>query len=338
MTPKKTLLAAGALAGALAGGIALTGLPTASAEPPSSCLIQRLPVPEGSSGSTVTGSGPAGAPLLGHVVAEVSPLTRHLALWRDGRVSTAEIPGGFTEAADVNSAGLVVGNRTNAQNQPESWTYDEKGGFRVVGGGSARAVDGVGRLAGDRQAPTGNGPPVPVPVVWPAGADAPVDLPMPGKQTGTATDIGADGTIVGTVGTDAYVWRPDGTHGPLPRPEGVPPEQALSAIRISGPWVVGGDYAPVRWNLETGAAERVPGIETPYGINERGWVVGETPEMGGALVADGEVLPLPTVDGGDGYTHRPAALSPDGRTIGGMAQVRGNPSPVTEEAVVWNCS
>ncbi|PFG96033.1 hypothetical protein A8924_3421 [Saccharopolyspora erythraea NRRL 2338] len=285
-------------------------------------LLAAFPVPQGTAGAGVSASAPGGTPLLGSTTRHTGTgVEADITLWDGDRVNTIDIPGSGT-AADMNAAGVVVGTKEDAENDIVSWVLDSAGFHLVPGKGQANAINSEGRIVGYPDGPTGSGPPVQVPVTWPSASAEPVDLPRPGDRVGEARDIADDGTIVGAVGPDAVLWRPDGTAHVLPRPADVPPEVELEAVRVNGPWVVGGGYGrPLLSNLDTGAVGPVPGLHTATDVNAAGWVV----DQRGALVAGGSVVELPGF--GDDHARYPRTVSADGRTIGGMAQFRGNPSP-----------
>lgn len=217
-----------------------------------------------------------------------------------------------------------------------SWVYESGMVRRLPGDGVATAIGEFGQIVGGRLAPTRNGP-VSVPAYWPSSGQELVDLPKPSGEVGEALDVAADGTIVGTVGVDAYVWRPDGSHGRLPRPDGVPGNESVSAKRISGSWVIGtSGGGSVRWNLSTGAVERLD-LEA-HAVNDRGWLVG-TDGDDVVVVIDGRTVRVP-LDLDVPPNHPPyflqlVSISRDGTTIGGTTWLR---APVSEQPRWWRCA
>ncbi|MGP4014715.1 hypothetical protein [Saccharopolyspora sp. 5N708] len=303
------------------------------------CAVHELPLPNGHSAGTVRGASPDGVSLVG--ASNDGGSGGAAVIWRDGEV--AEIVEGAPGAlVDVNSSGVAVGDSVDDQQNHHPWIHQGGEVRELTGEGTPWAVGEDERIVGSRLKPTPNGPPVAVPAVWEPGANDPVDLPMPGEQTGRASDISADGTIVGTVAQDAYVWRPDGTHGPLKRPDGIPAAEGVSASRIGGPWVVGWTMSAgvVRWNLDTGTVEAVPGLQAAesanQAINDGGAVLAKN-GYDAVAVADGVLTTLPALSG-DRPMSYPSSISPDGRMAAGTAQSNRNPSPVTERPVYWTCS
>lgn len=199
----------------------------------------------------------------------------------------------------VNGSGTIVGNvETDAD-------YD---GYVIAGGITtalgkpqgalnvrAGAINDTGDVVGDARLPGGKFRAV----VWRHGKwSQPQLLPTPsGGQAGgqsAAYGIGADGTIVGSVGNGAqpYVWRADGTGQVLPTPPGKP---GGVVVRVAGDWASGpvnllagttvrpnGRRLPnaplswARWNLRTG---EVRDIQT-----------GQPSTGATALLADGTVV------------------------------------------------
>jgi uncharacterized membrane protein len=311
--------------GVLVAASLAAGPLAASATP--DCEIHELPLPAGASAGTVLGSSPDGSSLVGSA-------DGNAVIWRGGAITEA-IPGAPGALVDLTGTGIGAGDSVDGQNAHHPWVYRDGTVRRLTGEGTVYAVGEDGHIVGSRLMSTPNGQPVAVPATWAPGADDPVDLPMPSQETGRASDISADGTIVGTVGLDAYVWRADGTHFALKRPDGVSPTEMVSADRISGPWVVGtaSSIGVVRWNLGTGTVEPVTAGDQPA-VNDSGAVLAKH-GYDAVVVADGTVTTLPGLDGRP--MNYPASISTDARTLGGTAQTNQNPSPVTERPVYWTC-
>ncbi|MCI2416808.1 hypothetical protein MOQ72_05175 [Saccharopolyspora sp. K220] len=310
--------------------------PSAATAP--QCAVHELPLPNGHQAGTVLGASPDGASLVGS--SNDGGSVGAAVIWRGGVAEPVDgAPGALV---DMNGSGVAVGDSVDAQQNHHPWVYESGEVRELTGEGTPSAIGEDGRVVGSRLKPTPNGPPVAVPAVWAPGANDPVDLPMPGEQTGRASDIAADGTIVGTVQQDAYVWRPDGTHGPLRRPDGIPATEGVSAAKISGSWVVGWTMSAgvVRWKLETGTVEAVPGLQDAepanQGINDSGVVLAKT-GYDAVTVTDGVLTTLPALNS-DRPMSYPSSISADGRVVAGTAQTNGNPSPVTELPVYWTCS
>ncbi|MGA6161075.1 hypothetical protein [Amycolatopsis magusensis] len=301
------------------------GQATGASAGPAACEIGELPTPAGTVAATVDGATPDGRTLTGFAITGLDPVDGTAVLWRDGAISRT-VEDAPSALLDLNSRGDGAGAANG-----HSWVYRDGVVQDLPGAGTATAIGESGQVVGSRLEPTPNGPPVAVPVVW--AADGMTDLPRPGGQTGRALDIAADGTIVGELGVDAYTWRPDGTHGPLPRPAGVPPAGKAGAERITGPWVIGYAGGPVRWHLPDGTAEQVGELQFSVdAVNERGWMVGEGANPGALAIIDGQPVQLPPHPGLRGL--RLVSISSDGTTFGGTAYDR--PS-MSERPVQWRC-
>jgi hypothetical protein len=298
-------------------------------------------MPDNARQGAVQGASPDGRTLVGEVVFE--PTGHGIGvLWRDGAVvgTVPDAPGGLI---DLNGRGEGVGNGVDGSAR-HPWVYRDGVVHRLAGEGRVNAIGEDGTLVGSRLAATSNGPPVAVPAKWPVGSEQPVDLPMPGNETGEATDIGGDGTIIGYVGTDPYAWHPDGTSGRLPLPTGVPPNERVSPLKISGSWVVGSAarVGMVRWHLGAGAVEVVPGVgdggpgHGNEAINAAGVVVVKN-GYDAVVEGGGRTVTLPSL--GPNYMNYPVSISADARVIGGMTVLNANPgSGSLDQPVSWTCS
>lgn len=319
------------LAAGVATPIAIAG-GAAPADAPTTCEIQQLPTPENTMAATVDGSTPDGQTLVGYATIKHSAGNGTAIMWRDGEI-VQTVQDAPSAMVDMNSAGDGVGATRDEENNDRSWAFLDGAIQQLPGEGVAHAIGESGQIVGSRLKPTSNGPPVAVPVMWPGSGQDMVDLPLPGNETGEALDIAADGTIVGKLGVDAYVWHPDGTHGPLPLPDGVPPESLKSATGINGPWVIGTANGPVRWNLETSAVERIPELGSSVdAVNEHGWTVGKGDTPGARGVVDGQSVELQPHE--SLRAHRPTSISADGKTFGGTAYDR---PAASERPVMWRC-
>jgi uncharacterized membrane protein len=328
------VLALGAVAVACGNTDALRAAPAPAPAP--ACAIHALPLPQGMDAGSVEGASPDGSALVGSA-RKIG--TGTAVVWRSGTIAdTVEhAPGALV---DINGTGVGVGDAADGQKH-HPWVYENGKARTLTGEGTAHAIGEDGRIVGSRLMPVPNGSPVAVPATWAPGSNTSIDLANPHKDTGEAFDVSADGTVVGSLGQDAYVWRPDGTHGPLKRPDGVPPGRGVRAVKINGPWVVGkaDEFGVVRWNLDTGRVEPVPGPQgTPQAdaVSAHGAVVVESSGYDAAVVADGKPTPLASLDN---YRQRslPSSINQDGHILGGTAQLAGNPSSMTEKPVYWTC-
>jgi hypothetical protein len=203
--------AAAALVGGTAFGGALAFGGASPPEPLPSCVA--VPLPMGTFTSIdVTGADPTGR----YVAGQADPLwgqKSSVVVWRDGEiVEVLRRPG--VVLSDLTSRGLGVGHD---EEDVHAYVYRD-GTLTTLKGEKAAAVAVneagviVGR-AGDR------------PVRWASPDAEPSPLPLPPRGTGgSAVAVAGDGTIVGRVDMGAtahhvaYLWRADGTHGPLPLP------------------------------------------------------------------------------------------------------------------------
>lgn len=326
------------LAGAVVAGTLVAAAP-ASAQP--SCQVHELAMPKGAEAGEVAGSSPDGKTLTGSAQIPAGQSWDVAAvLWRDGKIAKTapKAPG---RLIDLNGKGLGLGDSTDQQSRHFPWLYENGKVRKLTAEGTPKAIGEDGRIVGSKLEATSNGPPISVPAVWQPGANEPSKLPTPSKDIGEASDVSADGTIVGSLGQDAALWRPDGEYVKLQRPTGVPGPEKVQARRISGRWVIG--TAPrvgiVRWDLQTGQSSRVPGI--PEDSAEY-LAVGES-----SVVAGGAGYEATRVDGAAAATlpalnkDRPrsfvSSISGDGGVVGGTAQTAGNPSSVTQKPVYWTC-
>ncbi|WP_130348592.1 hypothetical protein [Herbihabitans rhizosphaerae] len=330
-----------AIGGALAATAAVVALvPTAHADgsgaAPAACELRELPMPQGGQAGTVLGAMPDGTTLFGNVPISFDPPKSMAVLWRDGKI-VQEIPDLPSSVVDLNSKGAATGTQSTDQPlETRPWVHQD-GKIHYLAGKSATvtAIGETGQIVGYRLIPTSTGPHIAIPVMWPSATEEPIDLPMPppGQQTGRAQDIAADGTIVGVVGSNAYVWRPDGTHALLKRPDDLPANELAAAAKINGEWAIGSARGSVRWNVKTDVVERIPELPSSVdAVNEHGWVAGQDFTVGAVAVIDGKTVKLPGKD--ERTAHAVRSISPDGKTFGGYTFYR---PPMSERPVYWTC-
>jgi hypothetical protein len=275
--------AAGAAVAALVGGTAIGGTLAfggASPAPPPSCAAVPLPM-GGFTSIDVTGADPTGRYIAGQAD-PVAGQKSSVVVWHDDEiVDVLRRPG--VVLSDFTSRGVGVGYQVDGG---QAYLYRD-GKLTTLKGerAGAAAVNEAGVIvgrAGDR------------PARWTSSVAAPAPLPMPpGATGGTAVAVAGDGTIVGWIDDakgrrSAYLWRTDGTHGPLPLPtiDGRPafsfkPEsirdgwiygtmtvqsEAITSRRSmpsAGPdnrlrdaWPI--NVLPFRYELATGRSERLP--------------------------------------------------------------------------------
>jgi hypothetical protein len=228
------------------------------------CRAVQLPVPDGAFGA-VLGGDPTGRYLVGKLQDRPEG-----ALWQDGRYSkidTSSIPNAQVDFHDVNSKGVVVGERmTDYQSfHTDAFTWSNgvytflpplRPGDTTQALGINSRGDVVGNSVGDDR--TGWHP-----VVWPADAPGTVRaLPFPAGHSGDGLALGIDedGTVVGYLSPQPpgtpFVWPAKGTPHALPVPTG---GSGIAAVVQGG--MVGGNVwdpasnssKPALWNLRTGA-------------------------------------------------------------------------------------
>jgi hypothetical protein len=239
-----------ALAAVLAVPVPATGNPTIRAaaesgppEPPTTCAVERLAEPDRSTLSNAVGADRTGRLIVGFAARPDNSLKQHVLVWDDGEPTEIDLPGIQESLFDINSSGAAVG----ASLAPDGsrfltpWIYrdGEIAALPGVDSGAATGINDRGDVTGSRWTDL-----PPSPVWWPAGAQAPIDLPVP-VIGGEAAAIDEKGTIVGhyfdkPVGSEpfgperAFVWRPDGT-GRNYRCRPAPPRQAVpSTSRTAG--------------------------------------------------------------------------------------------------------
>lgn len=132
-------------------------------------------------------------------------------------------------------------------------------------------------------------------------------------------------------GTHAYTWRPDDSHGKLPKLD----DRPLSAAEdISGHYAVGFFDLDVEngsqelWNLEKKTIEILPAqLDSAYAVNSSGHAAAGTQAGKAALVRNGEVTELPTLGGDSAIAY---ALSEQDVAAGQSEDEAGQ-----GHAVVW---
>ncbi|GAA3729867.1 hypothetical protein GCM10022225_09320 [Plantactinospora mayteni] len=334
--------------------------------PPTSCTLDRLPLPDDAPMAVVSGADPTGRYLVGRSYPRSGGY--QAVIWQDGGVRKVTLPGDREELLhDVNSTGTAVGwsyPDGEADAGPLPYVYRDGKVSKLPGvrSGSAYAINDAGAIVGDDD--TGHAA-----LVWPSATAAPVRLPVPaGASESTARDIDEDGTTVGTIDNQRpYVWFPDGTHRELPMPT-LNGERATTArvFGIRNGWATGvagdglrrpgsdpkaapgagpvgpdgreseGRTTAVRWNVRTGEV-RVSD-ELRYGadaVNAQGWQVGTDKQGRAVLVTDTATVVLPELVARtpDGLSTIATTLSDDGRTVAGQS----DDATDTIQAVVWRC-
>jgi hypothetical protein len=181
---------------------------------PASCTAAVLPMGHWPS-AEVDGGDPTGRWQVGISEPTAGGDNRTL-LWHDGKL-VAEAPKQYAGIwmTDINSAGVAVGWRQSGNGIP--YAYRDGRFIQLKGGGGrAEAINDSGVVAGLIEV-KGKGE---RPARWSYPGAEPEMLAVPPVRTVVYSVVGIepDGTVVGTVGRDAYEWLPDGTARRLPPP------------------------------------------------------------------------------------------------------------------------
>jgi hypothetical protein len=226
----------------------------------------------------VTGADPTGAWVVGTTLQAGRSAPTSILVWHNGELVTDVKPTELRKGSagvwmtDVNASGVAVGG--NYDGYPDPYVI-EGGKIRKLAGGlgQANAINDAGVIVGKAGPPNKERP-----VRWASPDADPVPLPLPEDPSSAdsrITEITPDGTVIGTIGGKAYLWRPDGTHGYLETP-------AVEGRRVNGfepmalreGWLYGGLYtaapdsksparpphgkaAVYRYELATGAWQKV---------------------------------------------------------------------------------
>jgi uncharacterized membrane protein len=317
-----------------------------SATAPTSCTLDRLPVPDDVPMALTSGADPTGRWIVGRSYPKAG--SYQAVIWHDGTPTKVAMPGELEESLqDVNSTGTAVGwsfEGTAEDSGPVPYVYRDGEVSRLPGGerGQALAVNDIGAIAGDSGG---------APVVWPSATEEPTRLPLPaGVSTGGATAIDEDGTVVGNVNDERpYVWFADGTHRELPLPtlDGAPASSGL-VFSVRNGWATGlantgsdtgvkgaeGTPTAVRWNVRTGEVRVFDELDVRASTaNAQGWQVGSDKQGNAVLMTDAGKVVLPDLGTHGPLSVIPSTLSDDGRVISGQA----DDTTGTIKAVVWRC-
>ncbi len=324
---------------ALASGL-VTGSPAAAAtaEGPTGCVIELLPVPDGEPMALTSGVDPTGTYIVGRTYPEGGGYRG--VIWKDGEPTAVDLPGDEEESlSDVNSAGTAVGWSYLDLENPIPYVY-RGGQVSALPGlkyGYATEINDAGMILG--QDAEG------APLVWPSATEEPTLLPLPeGTGFATANGLDEDGTIVGNLDFERpYVWFADGTHREIPLPviDGVQADSGLVGDVRNG-WVVGWASRPggpgsvgFRWNLHTGESRLFDEFPAgAYAVTGQGWQVGTDGDFRALYVTDTGAIKLPALfEPAPTFTTLPDAVSDDGTLVTGQSV----DSAGVIQPVVWRC-
>jgi uncharacterized membrane protein len=308
---------------------------------PTSCPVERLPVPARSVTDMVTGMDSTGRYIVGRSYRVGSGDSLDMLLWDRGVLEVVALPGTEQLPTAINSSGVAVGD--SGYPYGPAWVY--RGGAATYLQGDqpthAGGINNAGVIVGSEALTR--------PVVWRSASSLLQPLPMPlGVWEGSADAIDSDGTIVGTLRRQhfgpgqAYVWRPDGSLRALPLPviNGVE-AVGSSAQSIAGNWVAGSATGPggggvaARWNLRTGDVQTFPGLR--FGgdaVSADGWLVGNNDHGQAVLATYPDTLALPDLNNhNNSVANIAVAISSDGHLIAGNGSAGG----ALSEPVIWRC-
>jgi uncharacterized membrane protein len=320
----------------------------AAAKAPETCTVEQLSAPGGAPSALIFGADPAGKYFVGSDRPVVGG--KQGAIWHDGVATEVPLPGNSDKLlTDVNASGTAVGWSYATASTPVPYVYSGGKVSQLPGvqNGQALAINSRGQIVGVA---------ADEPVLWKSATAEPTPLPLPaGAESGQASDIDEDGTVIGTVDNKVpYVWLPNGTHHALKLPDldGKPAEGRATHIRDG--WVTGnandagggkaaglktkteGKSKVVRWNLRSGQVQIVDAIDKMAdAINAQGWQTGIAKQGGATLYAGNTEVVLPGLapNPQDHYAHIANTLSDDGRTVAGQS----NDANGVIQAVVWHC-
>jgi hypothetical protein len=166
-------------------------------------------------------------------------------------------------------------------------------------------------------------------VVWTHGRpDRPRVLDTPAGLSSRAYGIAWDGTVVGEVFDGAsltsFLWHPDGTGEPLPRPAEISQDGGVTGL--VGDWAVGPD---VRWNIRTGQADVIKGLDGAGIPDLYGRIFGntDTDEHRQVVWINGTFQPMTETFNGERVQLR--SVRQDGRQLSGQTTSGG--------WVRWDC-
>ncbi|WFE93345.1 hypothetical protein [Micromonospora sp. WMMD987] len=315
-----------ALAGATVGLLAaVLGLPGAALAGPRGtdtrlCAIHPLPLPTGVALGRAQAVDPTGRFVAGIGSRVVDGVWEQvLLLWRGGRV-TAVDTALAEQVVGVNASGVVVGNAFITA-RPQPWRYQDGRPTDLVVPGSVSGawvtgINGRGDIVGfGAVEATENA----IVLRWPADRPGAVEV-VDVLPDATATAVLDDGTILGygreSLGASSYVgWmlRPDGRLTLLT----MPGRRSAYVSAARGGWAVGGagddgeeGFAPVRWDLRTGATTMLdPTAGSVEGVTPDGVVLGSW-----AVWRDGRLTPLPSAD--DVSSLGSEAIADNGTVVG----------------------
>lgn len=316
---------------------------SAQPSPPSSCTIEKLPVPRPGQLSGVSAGDPSGRYHVGWNLLPTRDGNRDTLLWKDGEAHVLDLANPQLYA--VNSSGQTVGV-TFVDGEDRALRYDDATGetTELPGGpAAAKAINENGDIAGELWPDLETQ----LPVRWPADGGKPEKLSVPdGVTVVHVGGIAEDGTVVGvqtSVGPvpTLLAWTPDGERHELPLPKGaiIPVSVTVTGSTLAASVDTPDDDSTWLWDLTDLTAEPTKvsaELQRVRDVNTHGWVVGGTagePYVSLFSSVSGGDLTLPTLNGGSTIDEDAVSVSDDGTRIGGnSADANG-----VQRAVAWNC-
>jgi hypothetical protein len=319
---------------------------------PTTCKVSVLPYPPGMR-SQVDGGDPSGHYLVGDYFGHdgvPKPL-----IWKDGFIlAHPTIPGGTL--SDINSHGEAVAAGWDPPGQNHGYVYKDGRVTKLKGGLSrTQVINDEGVVAGTLGDVIHG-----VPARWASSIAEPEKLPLPpGMKAGQVTGIAEDGTILGTVSSDAranaesgILWFPDGTYRLLRLAAA-----ADQGARIFVPQSKTGDLifgveqvidkarqetdSQMRYNVTTNSYESMsrPASELdrmPIADGRSVGTIGNGESNLPAMFAGPKELRLP-VNGNQPRHYSMASLSDDGQVVGGTTSSLSGDAKLSDEPLMWIC-
>ncbi|MGH8792014.1 MAG: hypothetical protein ACRDXX_05130, partial [Stackebrandtia sp.] len=335
------------IVGAVAAVAAAASLPMASAfadddassAAPSDYKLTELPTPDEFAGSNVYDVDPTGTYIVGS--GYNGNFDKPL-FWHDGEVEQVDVPGVAGRLTGVNSSGLAVGSYQEEDGVAHAFVYED-GEVTELEGPESIAATGVNEH-GDITGESADAEESPA-LVW-RGRDAEperLDLPDGWNQAFTA-GINDDGAVAGyyTGGEQGLgyplMWDADNALVELEIPADVDPEATIRVDAINGDWIVGHiaettkDGGTLRWRVSDGGpGERLSAESVWEDVSLDGWAVGRSDEDVPVVLADGELVKLPTLVDETDVLNYATAVSDDGLVVGGSVLNKDDEG----RAVVW---
>ncbi len=324
---RSAILAVAVTLGALLPGIA----DAATESAPCAWQVETLPVPDGTTFSSVSGTDDQGG-----FSGDISDgKVSRIAEWKHGKVTLYDTPAGYARASaeGQNTRGDIVGVAATEGSADYASFILSGGEYRFLPTleghryPRARAINSRGDAVG---VVAHLDPYYEVPVLWPSGGGI-VAIDTGSMNISNPSDIDDDGTVLFGDNGGPYTWK-DGTVTKYALPDGYD-NASTAAIgggkviaNVSGVGLYGDGFV---WDTPT-SPRRLESSTGVFAMNSVGMIAGQidSPQVGPPAVWPGAGpavrLPLPAGVGG-----RVSVVGDDGR-IGGTVG--------WSTAVVWKCA